>query len=72
MHIALNIIQIIVAVLLVLVIMFQVKGGGIGGIFGQAESVYRTKRGVEKWLFRATIILSAIFVILAITSLVAG
>jgi preprotein translocase subunit SecG len=72
MHIALNIIQIIVAVLLVLVIMFQVKGGGIGGIFGQAESVYRTKRGVEKWLFWATIILSAIFVILAITSLVAG
>jgi preprotein translocase subunit SecG len=72
MHIALNIIQIIVAVLLILVIMFQVKGGGIGGIFGQAESVYRTKRGVEKWLFRATIILSAIFVILAITSLVAG
>ena len=72
MHSALNIIQIIVAVLLVLVIMFQVKGGGIGGIFGQAESVYRTKRGVEKWLFRATIILSAIFVILAITSLVAG
>ncbi|OGN89913.1 MAG: preprotein translocase subunit SecG, partial [Chloroflexi bacterium RBG_13_46_9] len=62
MHIALNIIQIIVAVLLVLVIMFQVKGGGIGGIFGQAESVYRTKRGVEKWLFWATIILSAIFV----------
>ncbi len=72
MHIALNIIQIIVAVLLILVIMFQVKGGGIGGIFGQAESVYRTKRGVEKWLFWATIILSAIFVILAITSLVAG
>ena len=72
MQIALNIIQIIVAVLLILVIMFQVKGGGIGGIFGQAESVYRTKRGVEKWLFWATIILSAIFVILAITSLVAG
>ena len=72
MQIALNIIQIIVAVLLILVIMFQVKGGGIGGIFGQAESVYRTKRGVEKWLFWAAIILSAIFVILAITSLVAG
>ncbi len=72
MHIALNIIQIIVAVLLILVIMFQVKGGGIGGIFGQAESVYRTKRGVEKWLFWATIILSVIFIILALTSLVAG
>jgi preprotein translocase subunit SecG len=72
MHIALNIIQIVVAILLILVIMFQVKGGGIGGIFGQAESVYRTKRGVERWLFWATIILSAVFVILALTSLVAG
>lgn len=72
MHTALNIIQIIVAILLILVIMFQVKGGGIGGIFGQAESVYRTKRGVEKWLFWATIILSAVFVILALVSFVAG
>jgi len=70
MHTALNIVQIVISVLLMLVILFQVKGGGLGGIFGQAETVYRTKRGVEKWLFWATIILSALFVILAIISVV--
>jgi preprotein translocase subunit SecG len=72
MHTALNIVQIVISVLLILVILFQVKGGGLGGIFGQAESVYRTKRGVEKWLFWATIILSALFIILAIATIVAG
>jgi len=69
MHTALNIVQIVISVLLILVILFQVKGGGLGGIFGQAESVYRTKRGVEKWLFWATIILSALFVILAMVTI---
>jgi len=72
MHTALNIVQIVISVLLILVILFQVKGGGLGGIFGQAESVYRTKRGIEKWLFWATIILSALFIILAMATIVAG
>lgn len=72
MHTALNIVQIIIAVLLILVILFQVKGGGLGGIFGQADSVYRTKRGVEKWLLWATITLSALFIILALASIAAG
>jgi preprotein translocase subunit SecG len=43
-----------------------VKGGGIGGIFGQAESVYRTKRGLERWLFWATIVLVVLFIAVAI------
>jgi preprotein translocase subunit SecG len=72
MHTALNIVQIVISVLLIVVILFQVKGGGIGGIFGQADSVFRTKRGVEKWLFWATIILSALFIILALATIVAG
>ncbi len=72
MHTALNIVQIVISVLLIIVILFQVRGGGIGGIFGQADSVYRTKRGVERWLFWATIILSAIFIILALATIVAG
>ena len=42
--------QILVAVALIAVILFQVKGGGLGGIFGQPDSVYRTRRGVEKSL----------------------
>jgi preprotein translocase subunit SecG len=61
--------QIVVAVALILVAMLQVRGGGLGGIFGQADTVYRTKRGVEKTLFQLTIALIVIFIILSIVSL---
>jgi preprotein translocase subunit SecG len=60
---------IIVAVGLILAILFQAKGGGLGGIFGQADTVYRTRRGVEKTLFRMTIILAVLFIILAVVAL---
>jgi preprotein translocase subunit SecG len=60
---------IVVAVALMLSILLQVKGGGLGGIFGQADTVYRTRRGVEKTLFQFTIILGVIFVVLAVVSL---
>ena len=58
----LNIAQIILSVAIILTVLLQVRGGGLGGIFGQADTVYRTKRGVEKNLFQFTIILVAIFV----------
>jgi preprotein translocase subunit SecG len=61
--------QIVIAIALTLVAMLQVKGGGLGGIFGQADTVYRTKRGVEKTLFQLTIALVVIFVLLSIISL---
>jgi preprotein translocase subunit SecG len=68
----LHIAQIVVAVALTLVALLQVRGGGLGGIFGQADTVYRTKRGVEKTMFQLTIVLVVIFVILAIVSLRVG
>ena len=71
MQTALNIVQIVVSVALILAILLQVKGGGIGGIFGQAESVFRTRRGVERWLFLGTIILVVIFVVLSIVNMLA-
>ena len=69
MQTALSVIQIVISVALTLVILLQVKGGGLGGIFGQADSVFRTKRGLEKRLFQLTIVLVVSFVILAIVSL---
>ena len=65
----LNIAQIVLSVALVLAIMLQVKGGGLGGIFGQADSVYRTRRGIEKTLFQLTVVLAVIFVIISIVAL---
>jgi len=65
------IIQIIVAVTLIALIMLQARGaGGMGGIFGGSDGggVYKTRRGVEKTMFQATIVLSAVFFIVAVVT----
>ena len=64
-----NVIQIVLSVALVMVILLQVKGGGLGGIFGQADTVFRTKRGLERRLFQLTIILIVLFIIFSIVTL---
>ena len=68
----LSIAQILLSVAIVMVILLQVRGGGLGGIFGQADTVYRTKRGVEKTLFQLTIVLVALFIIVALVALKVG
>ena len=64
--------QIVLSIALILVILLQVRGGGLGGIFGQPDTVYRTKRGVEKTLFQLTIVLVVLFIIIALVSLRIG
>lgn len=61
--------QIVLSTALILAILFQVRGGGLGGIFGQASTVFRTKRGVEKTLFQLTIVLAVLFIIISIVML---
>ncbi len=69
MQLYLNIIQILLSVGLILAILLQVRGGGLGGIFGQPDSVFRTRRGTEKTLFQLTIVLVVLFIIVSILSL---
>jgi preprotein translocase subunit SecG len=57
----LNISQIILAILLMITIMIQSKGTGLGAAFGGGGNVYRTKRGAEKKLFQLTIIFAILF-----------
>jgi preprotein translocase subunit SecG len=61
-----NIAQIILSLALIIAILMQVRSGGLGGIFGQPDTVYRTKRGVEKTLFQFTIVLIILFIIVSI------
>lgn len=61
--------QIVLAVALIMAIMLQVRGGGLGGIFGQADTVYRTKRGLEKTLFQITIALAVLFIAISLIAL---
>lgn len=69
MQLFLNITQTVLSVALILIIMLQVRGGGLGGIFGQPDTVYRTRRGLEKSLFQLTIVLVVLLVVVALITL---
>jgi len=62
----LNIIQIVVSAVLVVVILLQVRGSGFGEL--GTQSVFRTRRGVEKTLFQATIVLAVVFILVSMWS----
>lgn len=69
----LQIAQAIVAILLMVAILMQNKGAGLGGAFGgTGGGVYLTKRGLEKKLFIATIVLAVIFILLSLAALRLG
>ncbi len=68
----LNIIQIIIAALLVVTVLFQQRGTGLSAAFGGEGGVYFKKRGAEKVIFIATIILAALFILSAIGRMVIG
>ena len=53
--------MLILSPLLIIAILLQNRGSGLGAAFGGEGNVYRTKRGLEKSLFYATIIISLIF-----------
>jgi len=62
-----NLAQIVIAIALIIIIMLQTKGAALGGVFGRSDSaVYKTRRGVEKVVFNATIILSGVFLLMAL------
>lgn len=62
MHNILLTIQVIVSIFLVLAILLQQRGSGLGATFGGGGEFYSTKRGAEKILANATIALVIIFV----------
>ena len=66
----LNVIQIVISVLLVIMILLQQRGGGLSATFGGSGEVYRTRRGMEKAIFRATIVLAILFLFTAALNIV--
>lgn len=64
-----NIFQIVISVLLIAVILLQQRGSGLSPVFGGGGSVYRTRRGLEKFIFGATIVLSILFLVTALLNL---
>lgn len=70
MHTALLIVQIVLAVSLVACIVLQPQGSGLGSAFGTSGESYHTRRGLEKVVFIASIVLTVLFAANAIALLV--
>lgn len=64
----LPIITVVSAVLMVLSILLQQRGASLGAGFGGSSELYTSRRGVDKNLFEATIVLAVVFVL----SIIAG
>jgi len=63
------IIHVAVSLALIILILLQSRGGGLGTAFGGSASMYRSKRGVEKLFTYITIILAFLFFSLSIIQL---
>jgi preprotein translocase subunit SecG len=59
----------ILAVALIAAILLQQRGTGLGGAFGGEVTAYRSRRGIERTLFRLTILLAVLFVIFSLLNL---
>jgi preprotein translocase subunit SecG len=69
----LDIALIITSVALIISVILQSKGAGLGGLTGSdTGGVYTARRGIERTLFWVTIVLSVIFFVLAITTVIIG
>lgn len=66
----LSILQVIIALLLIVCVVLQSRGNSGGIAFGGGTESYRSKRGLEKVLFYATIILAAFFALVSILALI--
>ena len=64
----LPIIQIIISLLLIGAILLQTRGSGLSSVFGGESTFYHPRRGIEKVVFWATIILAVLFVAAGIAS----
>lgn len=69
MKLGITLIQEILGVLLIIVILLQHKGSGIGSSFGGDSSLYRSRRGAEKIIFYATIAIASLFILFALIGL---
>jgi preprotein translocase subunit SecG len=65
----LTIAQMILAVALIASILLQQRGTGLGGAFGGEVTAYRSRRGIERTLFRLTVVLGILFVVFSLLNL---
>ncbi|MEK7519348.1 MAG: preprotein translocase subunit SecG [Patescibacteria group bacterium] len=70
MELFLQISQIIISISLIIVILLQQRGAGLGSAFGGGGEFYGTRRGIQQKMFIATIILGTLFITLGVLNLI--
>lgn len=67
----LYIVQIILAIAVIVVSILQTRGSDLGSVFGgSGGGIYKTRRGVEKTLFNAMIVLSVLFFLVSLLTVI--
>ncbi len=61
-----QIVQIILGVALTVAILLQARGAGLGSVFGGTGTVFKTRRGIDKMLFRITIAFAIAFCVVSV------
>lgn len=65
----LQVTQIVAGILLVIAVLLQHRGTGLGGAFGGEGMSYRSRRGIEKLLLRASVLFATIFILAVVAQL---
>lgn len=67
-----NITTIVSATLMIILILMQSRGASLGAGFGGSSELHTARRGVDKTIYQATIIMAIIFVVSIVVGIVAG
>jgi preprotein translocase subunit SecG len=62
----LQVAQIVIAIAVASSILLQARGTGLSSTFGGESTAYRSRRGLERTLFRLTVVLIVVYVIISI------
>ena len=62
--------QLTISILLITAVLLQNQGSGLSGAFGGGGEGFHTKRGLEKFLFNATVVLGVLFILNSLAFLV--
>ncbi|OLB37525.1 MAG: preprotein translocase subunit SecG [Ktedonobacter sp. 13_1_20CM_3_54_15] len=65
-----RVVQIILSITVIIFILLQARGAGLGSAFGgsSAGSVFKTRRGVERLIFNLTVVFVILFALVSLIS----
>ena len=61
-----QIVQMILGIALIVAVLLQARGSGLGSVFGGTGTVFKTRRGIDRLLFRITIFFIVAFVLFSL------